>query len=466
MMDLPVQQFRSKAEQDLLDVYEAVREALPGAEDAAVAKLRARAMETYAALGLPHRRIEAWKYTDLRSRFTDAFPLVRASGGAIAEADLETALGKPIAKLDAYRVVVAEGEFRPELSDVAGLKAAGAELQSLAETLQHPPEDLLTLMQETGAQRSGFEAARPTRSSGAGADPIVALNTALMTGGVILRLADGVALEKPVHLIHLDGPGEAAASVTRAIVVAGKGADLTLIETYAGLGGRGLQRNAVTQLVAGDESHIEHCKLQLEEDESFHLSNWLLCLGNGVRYNGFQFTTGAALARNEIRLAFEGEGALMHFGGTALLKARQHCDTTMIVEHLAPGCTSRELYKAVLDEESHGVFQAKVIVARGAQKTDGKQMGQALLLSEGAEFDSKPELEIFADDVICGHGATSGRIDDDLLFYLEARGIPEPQARALLIQAFVGEALEHVEHEGLREALAGATAGWLGVQFD
>lgn len=465
-MDLPVQPFRSKAEQDLLDVYDAVHDALPGAQNEDVARLRKKAIETYGALGLPHRRIEAWKYTDLKSRITEAFPLVRASGGEITDADIETALGRDIATLDAYRVVIAEGEFRPELSDVAGLKGAGAELHGLAAELEHLPRDLVPFLAETGAQRSGFEAARPTPGSGAAADPIIALNMALATDGIILRLGDGVALDKPVHLIHLDGPGEPAAAVTRAIVITGKGCDLILVESYGSLGGRGLQRNVVTQLQAGDDSHIEHCKLQVEGEEAVHLSNGLIGLGTNVCYNGFHFSTGADLARNSMRIHFAGEGAQLHFGAATLLKAKQHCDTTLVVEHLVPHCLSRELYKAVLDDESRGVFQAKVIVARDAQKTDGKQMGQALLLSEGAEFDSKPELEIFADDVVCGHGATSGQIDDGLLFYLEARGIPEPQARALLIQAFIGEALEQIDHEPLRLALEAATAGWLGVASD
>jgi Fe-S cluster assembly scaffold protein SufB len=148
------------------------------------------------------------------------------------------------------------------------------------------------------------------------------------------------------------------------------------------------------------------------------------------------------------------------------LRGKQHCDTTLIVEHRVPACESRELFKAVLDNEARGIFQGKIIVSPGAQKTDGKQMAQALLLSETAEFDSKPELEIFADDVVCGHGATSGQIDEDLLFYLESRGLPEEQARALLIQAFVGEAFEQVEDEALREAFSAAAAEWLGVSAE
>ena len=156
----------------------------------------------------------------------------------------------------------------------------------------------------------------------------------------------------------------------------------------------------------------------------------------------------------------------MHASGTVMMRGRQHCDTTLLIEHRVPHCESRELFKTVLDDEARGVFQGKIVVSPGAQKTDCKQMAQALLLSEAAEFNSKPELEIFADDVVCGHGATSGQIDEDLLFYLEARGIPEPQARALMVQAFVGEALEQVANEDLRNALLHASADWLGVELD
>jgi Fe-S cluster assembly protein SufD len=172
------------------------------------------------------------------------------------------------------------------------------------------------------------------------------------------------------------------------------------------------------------------------------------------------------VARSQVYLRFAGEGSAADISGAFLLRGQQHGDTTLLVEHRVPQCTSRELFKCVLDDEARGVFQGKIIVSPGAQKTDGKQMSGALLLSEGAEFDSKPELEIFADDVVCGHGATSGQINDDLLFYLEARGVPEAQARALLIQAFVGEALEKIDDEALRDALSRASAEWLGVDFD
>ncbi len=188
---------------------------------------------------------------------------------------------------------------------------------------------------------------------------------------------------------------------------------------------RALQRNAVTEVRVGDKAAIDHVKFQREGDAALHLGTSLVRLGADARYQAFQFTTGAALSRNQIFARFDGEHSQANISGVALLRGHQHCDTTILVEHFVPHCGTRELLKTVLDDESRGVFQGKIIVAPGAQKTDSKQMAQALLLGDGAEFDSKPELEIFADDVVCGHGSTSGQIDEDLLFYLEARGIPE-----------------------------------------
>jgi Fe-S cluster assembly protein SufD len=450
-MDLPVQQFRTKAEQAYLDLFEAAEKALPGARDPFVSKLRAKAIETYGHLGLPHRRIEAWKYTDLRARISDVHPLVKADGAGIGEAELARALGPDMAGLPAYRLVVVEGDLRADLSDIAGLKAAGVEVLSLGHALEKPPSWLKSALGQVNSRDD---------------DPVVALNAALMTGGAALRIGEGVTLDQPIHLIQLDGNGEPASTVTRNVVVAESASAATLVESFGSLGLAGLQRNAVTELRIGEKAALKHIKLQRDRDDALHLSTWLVELGADARYDAFQFSTGASVARSQVYLRFAGEGAAADLSGAFLLRGHQHGDTTLLVEHRVPHCMSRELFKGVLDNDARGVFQGKIIVSPGAQKTDGKQMSGALLLSEGAEFDSKPELEIFADDVVCGHGATSGQIDDDLLFYLEARGIPEAQARALLIQAFVGEALEKVDDEGLRNVLARASAEWLGVTFD
>jgi FeS assembly protein SufD len=450
-MDLPVQQFRTKAEQDFLDLFTSAEKALPGARNEWVSGLRRKAIEAYGHLGLPHRRIEAWKYTDLRARVNEPYPLLRTTGLPIAESDVEKAFGEKIASLPAYRLVMVEGELRADLSDLAGLKAAGVETLSLAQALEKPPAWL----------KGALGAVNPRAD-----DPVLALNTALMTGGVALRIGKDVTLDKPIHLIQLDGKGEPASAYTRNVIVAEPGSAATLLESFGSLGMKGLQRNAVTEVLVADKAAIDHIKLQREGEDALHLTTWLVKLGDDARYNAFLVSLGGSLARNQIYAQFTGEHASANISGVTMQRGRQHCDTTILVEHLVPHCNTRELLKVVLDEEARGIFQGKIVVAPGAQKTDSKQMANALLLSEGAEFDSKPELEIFADDVVCGHGSTSGQIDEDLLFYLEARGIPEGEARALLIQAFVGEAFESVENEALRDAFAAASAEWLGVDFD
>jgi Fe-S cluster assembly protein SufD len=187
----------------------------------------------------------------------------------------------------------------------------------------------------------------------------------------------------------------------------------------------------------------------------------MAAVGARARFNEFLFTIGAGIVRNQLFVRFAGEGSIAHICGANLLRGSQHADTTLIADHAVANCTSREVFKSVLDDEARGIFQGKIVVRPHAQKTDAKMATHALLLSETAEADNKPELEIFADDVQCGHGATSGDLDEDLLFYLKARGIPPTEAEALLIQAFVGEAVEGIEHAGLRDALMDQVATWL-----
>lgn len=445
-MDVPVQQFTTKAEQDLLDLFEHATDALPG--DTAVAAMRKNAIQTYAGLGLPHRRVEEWKYTDLRGALDSIPPLLAEADTAVSDADLETAIGKAFVALPAYRLVIAAGEFRADLSDVEGLRKAGVEVAPLAQMLESPPAWLTASLEEAG---------------GRGEDVVIALNTALMTAGVAVRLPVGLTLQKPIHLIHLDAPGKAGSIYTRNAVVAEEGASATFIESFGTFGVSGIQRNVVTTVSLAAKSAIHHLKLQREALETIHLNVWAANVGAEARYNAFHVSTGAALARNQVYVRFDGENAATDISGATLARGTQHCDTTLVVEHNVPACESRELFKLVLNDEARGVFQGKIVVAPDAQKTDGKQMSQALLLSETAEFDSKPELEIYADDVVCGHGATSGQIDEELLFYLRARGLPEAEARALLIQAFVGEAFEALDDETIADAFTAVAAEWLGT---
>jgi Fe-S cluster assembly protein SufD len=251
-----------------------------------------------------------------------------------------------------------------------------------------------------------------------------------------------------------------ASSFTRSLVVIEPGARAMLVESHEGAG-HDYQVNTALELIVGDGAHVDHVKITNEASSALHVSTLIAAVGAHARFNTFTFNTGGAIVRNQLFLRFSGNETVAGIRGASLVNDRQHVDTT---EHASLGCQSREVFKSVLEDESRAVFQGKIIVQPGAQKTDAKMASHALLLSERAEADNKPELEIFADDVQCGHGATAGALDETLLFYLKARGIPAKEAEALLVQAFVGEAVEGIEHAGLREALMDATAAWLAAR--
>jgi Fe-S cluster assembly protein SufD len=430
---------KTAAETALAQAFTQARGRLPG--DGAIAAQRAAAFDVFAKTGLPHRRIEEWKYTDLRALMRDAKPLAPPPD-AVAKARAKTA-GALLGDVETRRLVFVDGAFVAELSDVGNLEP-GLTVASLATALS---EGDPTLAAHLGKLAPVSDAA-------------VALNTALMGDGAVIRIASGATIERPIHLLFV-ASGNPAATFVRSLVVVEKGARAMLIESHEGSPGSDYQVNAALEIFVGDEAHVDHVKIIGEGSDALHVSTLAAAIGARARFNAFTFTTGGAVVRNQLFLKFDGEDTVAGIRGATLIKGRQHADTTLVVDHVAQRCQSREMFKTVLDGEAHGVFQGRIIVRPHAQKTDAKMMTRALLLSERAEADNKPELEIFADDVQCGHGATAGALDDDLKFYLMARGIPQAEAEALLIRAFLGEAIEGIEHAGLREALMDAVAAWL-----
>jgi Fe-S cluster assembly protein SufD len=430
---------KTAAETALAQAFSQARGRLPG--DDAIAAQRAAAFDVFAKTGLPHRRIEDWKYTDLRALMRDAKPLA-APPDAAAKARAKTA-GALLGDVETRRLVFVDGAFVAELSDVAALEP-GLAVGSLADALSNGDP---TLSSHLGKLAPASDAA-------------VALNTALMGDGAVIRIAAGATTERPIHLLFV-ASAKPAATFVRSLVVVEAGARAMLIESHEGPAGCDYQVNAALEIFVGDEAHVDHVKIIAEGAEALHVSTLAAAIGARARFNAFTFTAGGAVVRNQLFLKFDGEDTVAGIRGATLIKGRQHADTTLVADHVARGCQSREMFKTVLDGEAHGVFQGRIIVRPHAQKTDAKMMTRALLLSERAEADNKPELEIFADDVQCGHGATAGALDDDLKFYLMARGIPQAEAEALLIRAFVGEAIEGIEHAGLREALMDAVVAWL-----
>jgi Fe-S cluster assembly protein SufD len=348
-----------------------------------------------------------------------------------------------IGDVECRRLVFVDGAFVPELSDLAALDG-GLSIRSLADALA-TSEPLLTTHLGRLAPVS---------------DVAVALNTALMGDGAVIRIEAGCTIERPLHLVSV-ASGKPAATFARSLVVIERGARAMLIESHEGPAASDYQVNAALELFVGDEAHVDHVKIIGEGADVLHVSTLAAAIGAKARFNAFTFTIGGGVVRNQLFLRFDGEETVANIRGATLLRGRQHADTTLVVSHSARGCQSREVFKSVLDDEAHGVFQGRIIVRPGAQQTDAKMMTRALLLSDRAEADNKPELEIFADDVQCGHGATAGALDEDLKFYLMARGIAAAEAESLLIQAFLGEAIEGIEHAGLREALMDQVVAWL-----
>ena len=441
-MNAEVAVIKTAAETALAQAFAQARDRLPG--DEAIMARRNAAFDLFAKQGLPHRRIEEWKYTDLRALMRDAKPFA-SPPDASAKARAKDA-GRVLGDLDARRLVFVDGAFVPELSDLRELEA-GLVVGSLAQAL---------------ADADPVVAARLGKLAPA-SDAAVALNTALMGDGAVIRVASGATIERPLHLLFVASE-KPAATFTRSLVTIDHGARVMLIESHEGPTASDYQVNAALELFIGDGAHVDHVKVIGEGTEALHVSTLAAAIGAHARFNTFSFISGGSLVRNQLFLRLDGEGTVAGIRGASLLKDRQHADTTLFADHIARDCQSREMFKSVLDNEAHGVFQGRIIVRRHAQKTDAKMMTQALLLSERAEADNKPELEIFADDVQCGHGATAGALDEELKFYLMARGIPPAEAEAMLIQAFLGEAIEGIEHAGLREALIESIAAWLGAR--
>jgi Fe-S cluster assembly protein SufD len=451
MADVKV--MKTAAELALAAEWEQAKDRLPGP-----AGLRETAFQRFAAQGLPHRRVEEWKYTDLRALMRDAKPLA-APPDAAAIARVRAA-GSVLDDVTCRRIVFVDGTFAPQFSDLTALEQ-GLTIRPMAQALA-AGDPLIDAYLGKVIPVEG--------------DPAVSLNTAFMGDGALIHLGPGASIDRPLNLVFLAAGEKPAAMFTRSLIVVEKGARAMVIESHEVAGGADYQVNAALELVVADEAHVDHVKIVAEGANALHVSTLMAKVGAHARLNDFSFICphsnpppqtgeggvgGGALVRNQLYLHFHGNETVAAIRGVNLLKGKQHSDTTMVVDHNSVGCQSRELFKSVLDGESRGVFQGKIIVRPHAQQTDAKMMTQALLLSENAEADNKPELEIFADDVQCGHGATAGDLDEDLLFYLRARGIPQKEAEALLIQAFVGEAVEGIEHARLREVLMDLAVKWL-----
>lgn len=439
-MSTPTQLKRTEAELAFPAQYRESAGHLPGNAD--IRALRDKAMAAFELSGLPHRRIEAWKYTNLRQLLNTAYvPAQPMTSGVLMGSD-EMAHAV-FASLKRTLLVFINGNFKPKLSSLDGLED-GLEITTLHEALQAGQPEV-------------------TRALSAAPDdnPMLNLNTAMMRDGAVIRVRDGAKITQPLHLVHINS-GQGHASTLRHLVQLGTNAALTLLETHAAPSGNGdYLTNNVLDVQVKVGGCLTRIKVQDEDSGAVHYARLLVNLAAGAKLRDFTLSLGGRITRNEVSVDFAGTDGDAHVSGAYFLNERQHCDTSVRIDHNVPECVSYQQFRGVMDDRAEGVFQGLVRVAPQAQKSDGRQMVRALLLSENAAHFAKPELEIFADDVQCAHGATTGELDQESLFFLRARGIPLDQAKALMVSAFIGEALDDIEDFEIRQRLAGLSSHWL-----
>ncbi|MBL8996394.1 MAG: Fe-S cluster assembly protein SufD [Gemmatimonadales bacterium] len=416
------------------DQFEAYASNGGGEGPAWLPTLRKRAFDRFSDLGFPTTRDEDWHFTSVTPIAERTFKALKPGPTTLTLSELRPWLVDE----SWHRLVFVNGQLEPALSQFTELPAA-VQVSTLSEALREEPE----WVEKHLGSLAAFDKAAFT-----------ALNTAFMQDGVVVRVPKSEVVDTPLHIVHVvDAQAEGAALHPRLVVVAEPLSQITLVESFVGLGKASYLMNAVAEVVVGNGARVDHYKVQRESTEAFHVGTTQVTQGRDSMYHSFSYAAGAALSRTNIYTRLAGEGGEARLNGMYMLDGVQHADHQTFVEHLAESCASRELYKGILDGSSHGVFNGKVYVDPIAQKTDGKQTNKALLLSDRARVDTKPQLEIFADDVKCTHGATIGRIDESALFYLQSRGIPLENAKALLTYAFAAEALETIEIDALRVEL-------------
>ena len=388
---------------------------------------RAAAFARFATAGLPTRRVEAWHYTDLRASMADAAPILPAP----APADVEVARVR-LAGHERFaagaRVILLGGRFIAELSD--------------------PLPD-------------GVSIAQGPVAGHAVDDPLAALNEALSPSGLTIAVSREANLAEPITVLHLADATSSYSVYSRTAIALDAGAQASFIEIFEGAR-QGVQRHAATIMTLAEGARARHVAV-VGDEPGLHVETQICELAKGAELRAFGLVSGGELTRRQIFVRMTGVRAKASLGGLALIDGSRRADTTLQVVHAAPGGTSREFYRAIVDDDAIGVFQGKIIVEQAAQKTDGAMKSQAILLSPRAQMNEKPELEIFADDVVCGHGATVASLDPEQVFYLESRGISTSDAKAMLLEAFGGESIDRIEDELLVRLLRALLVEWLGA---
>lgn len=395
--------------------------------------LRQSAMERFEAIGLPNARTEAWRYTNLSKVL--ALPFVPASSSdSLSVSDLESL---HVVRHEGVQLVFENGRFRESMSRMEGLPE-GVKVGSLARYHDHPK------VKEYLQRNLPFDQ-----------EAFVALNTAFMPDGAFVFVPRSVRVDVPIHLVFVNDARHAATVVSpRNLIIAEESSAVTVVESWHSLSGSQAGfTNAVTETFAGQNAKLDLVKLQLEDRAALHIGHTQATVNRDATFNISTLTLGGALVRNNLGILLAEEHATAHLYGLYLVDGEQHVDNHTLVDHAVPNGFSNELYKGILDQRAEGVFSGKILVRKDAQKTNAYQSNKNILLSDEAVMNAKPQLEIFADDVKCSHGATTGQLDEEALFYLRSRGIGEAGARAFLNIAFAADVINNVPGETLREQL-------------
>lgn len=415
------------------DRFEQLRPRLPGATLAWLDSARREALEEFERSGFPKPRDEDWKYTRVAPIEKRAFePLP-------PDTQLEN-VSTYLLDEPAHQLVFVDGRFRAELS-VMNDAGAGVRIESLASAIERTPDVLEAhLNQYADPHRHAF----------------TQLNTAFTADGAFIAVNDGISLERPVHLLFLASGVADTVAHPRVVIASGRNSRLTVVESYLAAGESAYFNNALTEVLLADGAELSHYKVQREAQAAFHVSTLQVQQQSSSRFVSHSASLGAALSRHDINVLLDGEGAECTLNGLYMGRARQHVDYHTRVDHAKARCTSMENYKGILSGRAHGVFNGRVYVHPNAQQTNASQSNKNLLLSRDAEVDTKPQLEIHADDVKCSHGATVGQLDEQMVFYLRSRGLAVDTARALLTYGFARDVVDRMEVEPVRRLVADA----------
>ncbi|MDQ2936333.1 MAG: Fe-S cluster assembly protein SufD [Acidobacteriota bacterium] len=440
-----------KLENSYEEAFRALQENKQDSGVSWLAHLRENAMDRFAELGFPSVKEEEWKYTNVAPIARTAFNPVILAEAAGSESQAKALAGLGCVEAEHSQLVFVNGTPRIDLSS---LKALPAEVVAIDLSQAITDERYAEVARKHLARYADYVA-----------NGFTALNTAFVSHGAFVYIPKGVTVNAPIHLLFIS-TGEQVASFPRVLVVAEENSSATLIESYVSTQDFQYFTNAVVEVVLKDGARVEHYKVQRESVAAFHVATTVADLGSNASYDATTITFGAALSRHDINVTLDHEGAECWVDGLYIVTTGQHADTHSVIDHRKPHCTSHQLYKGILDGKSRAVFNGKIFVRHDAQKTDAMQTNKNLLLSNEARVDTKPQLEILADDVKCAHGAAVGQIDEDELFYLETRGIHHDLARNLLTYGFAEEVIGKIKIDSIRAQLDEAVLNRLNARLE